>query len=221
MVAVWLLACASLLVTSSSAASVDIIEEVARSSTTLEPKYSGSPTGISWWLNGRILVDIHLQPQIRVYSYPKFSPFKDKTYIDHSSGRLTIRDLTEAESGYYRAEVMVDEKILVTHTRLIVLPQAREVLEAESGGSVTLQPKYSGDPSEISWWKATDILVDLQLKPSEHIGFYHFKGRAAIDKITGQLTITNLTKADSGLYRAEVLVDDRTQYSGIQLTVHG
>ncbi|XP_068122424.1 uncharacterized protein [Hyperolius riggenbachi] len=218
--AVYFLICIDL-VTSSSAPPVDIIEKVAGNSVTLQPKYSGSPAGISWWLNGHILVDIQLKPQKQDYSYPAFSLLKDNADIDHSRGYLTIRDLTEAESGYYRAEVVVGEKILVTHTRLIVLPQAREVLETESGGSITLQPKYSGDPSEISWWKATDILVDLQLKPSEYIGYYHFKGRAAIDKITGQLTISNLTKADSGLYRAEVMVDDRTQYMGVKLTVLG
>ncbi|XP_077335643.1 uncharacterized protein LOC143981565 isoform X4 [Lithobates pipiens] len=81
-------------------------------------------------------------------------------------------------------------------------------MHTEVGEEVTLEPQYSGDPSEINWKINGNKLVDMELKPRLDIFFYHLQDRATISPTDGRLTIKDLTVGDSGLYKAEALVNN-------------
>ncbi|XP_077335653.1 uncharacterized protein LOC143981566 isoform X2 [Lithobates pipiens] len=215
MIAILWLICGGFPIVSSS----DIIEIAAGHNITLVPKYIGGSSGISWWFKGRILVDIKLGHSSRVYFYPKFDHFKDRTTINSSTGYVTIRNLTEEDSGDYRAEAVVNDTDQVTRIRLIVFAHPATVMEQSSGNSVILTPRYSGTPTEVSWWRGPYILAWAQLQPSADVAYYRLRGRAKINPSTGNLTIRSLIMSDAADYRAEVLVNNAILYTAVRLTV--
>ncbi|XP_077335657.1 uncharacterized protein LOC143981569 [Lithobates pipiens] len=92
-------------------------------------------------------------------------------------------------------------------------------IHTEVGEEVTLEPQYSGDPSEINWKINGNKLVDMELKPRVDILFYQLGDRATINEADGRLTIKNLTVGDSGVYKVEVLVNNVIQGTEIILIV--
>ncbi|XP_040195174.1 uncharacterized protein LOC120928127 isoform X2 [Rana temporaria] len=214
MIAILWLICGGFPIVSSSD---DIIEMAVGHNISLIPKYIGDSSGVSWWFKGRILADIRLGDSNPVYFYPKFDLFKDRTTINGSTGHMTIRNLTEEDSGHYRAEG--DNTRQVTRIRIIVFDHPVRVVKQSSGCSVILTPKYSGTPSEVSWWRGPHILARAQLHPSSEVAYYGLGGRAHIDPSTGNLTIRCLIMADAAEYRAEVLVNNTIQYTAVKLTV--
>ncbi|XP_073473662.1 uncharacterized protein [Aquarana catesbeiana] len=87
------------------------------------------------------------------------------------------------------------------------------------GANVTLVPQYSADPSEINWKINGNKLVDMELKPRVDIVFYRLRDRATISPTDGILTIWDLTIGDSGVYKAEALVNNVIQEREIKLIV--
>lgn len=215
MIAILWLICGGFPIVSSS----EDIEISAGHNITLVPKYIGDSSGISWWFKGRILVDIKLGHSSRVYLYPKFDHFSDRTTINASTGHMTIRNLTEEDSGHYRAEAVVNNMDQVTRIRLIVFAHSAKVMEESTGNSVILTPKYSGTPTEVSWWRGPYILAWAQLQPSVDVAYYGLRESAKINPSTGSLTIRHLIKSDAADYRAEVLVNNTIHYTAVKLTV--
>ncbi|XP_073473680.1 uncharacterized protein [Aquarana catesbeiana] len=87
------------------------------------------------------------------------------------------------------------------------------------GSEVIMEPKYTGNPSEINWKINGNKLVDMELNSQDEPTFYRLGDRATIDRTNGRLTIRDLTTGDSGDYRAEALVNNVYQYTDITLTV--
>lgn len=107
----------------------------------------------------------------------------------------------------------------LVHANLWVTSAAPSVNNVEVGRNVTLVPQYSGDPSEINWKIDGNKLVDMELKPRVDIVFYRLQGRATISPTDGSLTIWDLTIGDSGVYKAEALVNNVIQETEIKLIV--
>ncbi|XP_068127025.1 uncharacterized protein [Hyperolius riggenbachi] len=115
-------------------------------------------------------------------------------------------------------------QFILLHTLLITVyrAQSADVIYRQVGSDVTLESRYSGRPTEINWKVNGDKLVDLELIPALPPVFYHLRDRATIDvtgRTTGFVTIKNLTKEDSKLYKSEALVDNRFQETDIRLIV--
>ncbi|XP_077335666.1 CD48 antigen-like [Lithobates pipiens] len=116
-------------------------------------------------------------------------------------------------SGYWRLTV------LFTLLGVLLGARAQQTVLKLVGSEVTLEPKYTGNPTEINWKINGDKLVDMELNSQDEPIFYRLQDRATIDRTNGRLTIKNLTTEDSGFYRAEVLVNSIYQYTDITLTV--
>ncbi|KPP56925.1 hypothetical protein Z043_125410 [Scleropages formosus] len=87
-------------------------------------------------------------------------------------------------------------------------------------GEVTLTPAVNGTFEEILWKWNGDKAVEFA--PDEGLTeYWKFKGRTTLNTQTGELTIRNLQKTDSGRYKAEVLVGGTLQYSVFDVTVLG
>ncbi|XP_077335492.1 uncharacterized protein LOC143981499 [Lithobates pipiens] len=107
----------------------------------------------------------------------------------------------------------------LVYANLWVRSAAPSVINVEAGRDVTLVPNFSGDPSEINWKIDGNKLVDMELKPRVDIAFYVLRDRATISPSDGRLTIKDLTVGDSGVYKAEVLVNNVIQATEIRLNV--
>uniref|UniRef100_A0A8C9TDX8 Immunoglobulin domain-containing protein n=1 Tax=Scleropages formosus TaxID=113540 RepID=A0A8C9TDX8_SCLFO len=91
-------------------------------------------------------------------------------------------------------------------------------LFSRRNGEVTLTPAVNGTFEEILWKWNGDKAVEFA--PDEGLTeYWKFKGRTTLNTQTGELTIRNLQKTDSGRYKAEVLVGGTLQYSVFDVTV--
>ncbi|XP_077335679.1 uncharacterized protein LOC143981584 [Lithobates pipiens] len=116
-------------------------------------------------------------------------------------------------AGYWRLTV------LFTLLGVLLGVRAQQTVLKAVDREVIMKPKYTGNPSEINWKINGDKLVDMEVIPPGEPLFYRLQDRASIDRTNGVLTIKDLTVEDSGLYRAEVLVNSIYQYTDITLTV--
>ncbi|MEQ2276428.1 hypothetical protein XENORESO_019709 [Xenotaenia resolanae] len=74
----------------------------------------------------------------------------------------------------------------------------------EIGGKLVLRPEFSGPITSITW-KHNGNLVAEWIKdavPLEYLG--DLKGRSELDLTTGTLTVSNMLKADDGLFKVEI-----------------
>lgn len=82
------------------------------------------------------------------------------------------------------------------------------VINAATNREVTLKVEIEGEIVEVLWKHNGNKMVEWDISTAEPVEFLAFKGRTMLDKTTGDVTIKNLTKADSGLFEAEVLTGD-------------
>ncbi|XP_029113745.1 myb-like protein X isoform X11 [Scleropages formosus] len=91
-------------------------------------------------------------------------------------------------------------------------------LFSRRNGEVTLTAAVKGTFEEILWKWNDDKAIEFA--PDEGLTeYWKFKGRTTLNTQTGELTIRNLQKTDSGRYKAEVLVGGTLQYSVFDVTV--
>ena len=74
---------------------------------------------------------------------------------------------------------------------------------------MTLQPHVEGEIENIVWMHDGDKMVDWDNKAVNVREYLKFKGRIKLDVKTGDATIINLAKDDSGLYEAVVIIQGR------------
>ncbi|XP_078147198.1 uncharacterized protein LOC144543022 [Centroberyx gerrardi] len=86
-----------------------------------------------------------------------------------------------------------------------VSADSQEPLYKKVGDSVVLSPDLSsvtGPITSILWKHGSDLAMEWDGK--EVVSYRQFKDRGDLDIPTGELTITGLTREDSGLYTAEI-----------------
>ncbi|KAM5125048.1 lymphocyte function-associated antigen 3-like, partial [Mantella aurantiaca] len=149
------------------------------------------------------------------------SQFRGRTDLsgDLSQGNLelTLTGVSLNDGGVYHCRAANNlnhgDKMAV----LSVSAPPQEKIETVIEGNVTLVPKYFGVPTEITWKRNSDLLVEMEMaKPKPH--FYRLADRAHLDR-SGSLTIRYLTKEDSGIYKSEVLITRNIQETEIHLSV--
>ncbi|KAL7865722.1 hypothetical protein SRHO_G00109690 [Serrasalmus rhombeus] len=80
----------------------------------------------------------------------------------------------------------------------------------ETGKDHTFKSSASGRPETILWKFQKDKVVEIEGGP---VRWYRFKSRADLDANTGDFTLKQLNKEDSGHYQSEIQVDGKLQYS--------
>ena len=72
-----------------------------------------------------------------------------------------------------------------------------------------MQPLVEGEIEDILWRHNGNKMVDWDKKAGNVREYLKFKGRIKLDVKTGDATIINLAKDDSGLYEAVVIIQGR------------
>ncbi|XP_036418426.1 uncharacterized protein LOC118802048 [Colossoma macropomum] len=91
-----------------------------------------------------------------------------------------------------------------------------EVVPVQTGGNYTFKSFTSGTPQTILWKFKKYKAVEYE---SDGFTWYRFEGRADLNIKTGDFTINQLSKEDSGLYESEIQVDGKLQYSDHEIKV--
>ncbi|XP_031439272.1 uncharacterized protein LOC105913049 [Clupea harengus] len=81
-----------------------------------------------------------------------------------------------------------------------------KTINAATNGIVTIQPLVEGEIEDILWKHKGNKMVEWDNTAVIVREYLTFKGRIKLDVKTGDVTIQNLTKDDSGLYYAEVII---------------
>ncbi|XP_071384394.1 uncharacterized protein [Centroberyx affinis] len=90
-----------------------------------------------------------------------------------------------------------------------------------TGGSFTLDPGITGTPTYILWKHGSDKAVEWDAKSeSMYREFREFKDKSSLNNITGELTVRGLTKALSGRYNAEYIIQGKLVKFTQEVEVH-
>ncbi|XP_071384400.1 neurofilament heavy polypeptide-like [Centroberyx affinis] len=90
-----------------------------------------------------------------------------------------------------------------------------------TGGSFTLDPGITGTPTYILWKHGSDKAVEWDAKSeSMYREFREFKDKSSLNNITGELTVRGLTKALSGRYNAEFIIQGKLVKFTQEVEVH-
>ncbi|KAL7881735.1 hypothetical protein AOLI_G00085830 [Acnodon oligacanthus] len=90
------------------------------------------------------------------------------------------------------------------------------VVPVETGQNYTFKSSVSGTPEAILWKFKKNKVVEYENNDQT---WYRFETRAHLDIITGDFTLKQLRKEDSGQYESEIQVNGKLQYSNHEINV--
>ncbi|XP_028810819.1 uncharacterized protein LOC114764972 [Denticeps clupeoides] len=76
----------------------------------------------------------------------------------------------------------------------------------ETNGDLIISPNISGDKERIRWMHNGKKMVEWHKMRQQISEYSQFKNRTQLNTDTGDVTVTRVTTADSGLYKAEISI---------------
>ncbi|XP_028811156.1 uncharacterized protein LOC114765243 [Denticeps clupeoides] len=92
-------------------------------------------------------------------------------------------------------------------------------LSVETNGDLLLCPNISGDKEHILWIHNGNKMVEWDKMGQEISESPQFKNRTQLNTETGDVTVTGVTTADSGLYTAEISIGGQIETFTQQVNV--
>ncbi|XP_028810041.1 uncharacterized protein LOC114764513 isoform X8 [Denticeps clupeoides] len=84
---------------------------------------------------------------------------------------------------------------------------ASDILHAETNRNLLLYPNIRGNKEYILWKHKGNKMVEWDRTRPRISEYLQFKQRTQLNTETGDVTVSRVTPADSGLYEAEIIID--------------
>uniref|UniRef100_A0A8C1VW64 Ig-like domain-containing protein n=1 Tax=Cyprinus carpio TaxID=7962 RepID=A0A8C1VW64_CYPCA len=145
--------------------------------------------------------------------------FRDRLHLDHQTGSLTIRNITDTDSGLYKLQIIIPSssisgKIFNVTIHDVSAAERNEMKRksVKEGESVTLDPGVMKNTNDLMTWYFNDICIteitgdpsrssaDIQCEDADE----RFRDRLKLDHQTGSLIIMDIKTADTGLYNLQI-----------------
>ncbi|XP_052445350.1 uncharacterized protein LOC127987096 [Carassius gibelio] len=178
---------------------------------------------IRWYCNDTRIAQINGDPSktcTDVQCNEGTERFRDRLKLDHQTGSLTIRNITNTDSGLYQLKIFSSNSISEKTFRLSVRGVSaaeRDKMKRKSvkeGESVTLDPGVIKQRNHVMTWYFNDTLIaEITGDPNKTCTDFHcperFRDRLKLNHQTGSLTIRNIRITDSGLYELTISSNNR------------
>uniref|UniRef100_A0A8C1QS69 Immunoglobulin domain-containing protein n=1 Tax=Cyprinus carpio TaxID=7962 RepID=A0A8C1QS69_CYPCA len=143
--------------------------------------------------------------------------FRGKLKLDGQTGDLTISNIRTIHSGLYKLKI--SSSIGTKYKRFIVTVNVKS-LSVTAGGSISLQTNAEIQSDDLILWTLGADNVLIVKKDSETTTVNErFRGRIRLGKKTASLTITDITKTDSGHFKLQIINTKKTTFRRITVTV--
>ncbi|XP_053335754.1 uncharacterized protein LOC128508436, partial [Clarias gariepinus] len=139
--------------------------------------------------------------------------FKKRLQLDRISGALTIRNISRNHSGVYLLHVINGGLSSRTFSVSVYAGDETVTLQEVEGTTITLHTGITGIQSDvyIVWFygpeKAEEKILNSQVFKGETVTEIseRFKERLQLDRISGALTIRNISRNHSGVYLLHII----------------
>ncbi|KAI2650636.1 T-lymphocyte surface antigen Ly-9 [Labeo rohita] len=145
--------------------------------------------------------------------------FRSKLVLDKKTGDLTINNIMLNHSGLYKLKISGKNK--KTEKRFILTVNMRTVT-AIVGEDVPLNTEIEVQTDDLLLWTfgAENNLVVKADSGTTSIGA-RFRERLVLDKTTGSLIMRNITTADSGHFKLQIINSKQSRFKRFNVTVTG
>ncbi|KAI4884353.1 hypothetical protein NFI96_005158, partial [Prochilodus magdalenae] len=153
--------------------------------------------------------------------------FRDRLQLDRTSGSLTIRNISREDSGVYKLQIITGKSSFWSFSvdvygLLCVAGEEVIRLQELEGNTVTIHTGRTGVQSDayILWmYRSEDVdkrIVNSHISRGEIITDYYrdrFRDRLQLDRTSGSLTIRNISREDSGVYKLHIITGSVSVWS--------
>uniref|UniRef100_A0A3B4E2U6 Immunoglobulin domain-containing protein n=1 Tax=Pygocentrus nattereri TaxID=42514 RepID=A0A3B4E2U6_PYGNA len=154
--------------------------------------------------------------------------FRDRLQLNRTSGSLTIRNISREDSGLYILQIITRRSSEWMFSLNVYGKLGCSCSELE-GNTVTIHTGLTGVQSDahILWFYGPEN-ADIKIVNSESFegkiitNYYsqRFRDRLQLNRTSGSLTIRNISREDSGVYKLQINTEKRSKWS-YKMDVYG
>uniref|UniRef100_A0A3B4D5J9 Immunoglobulin domain-containing protein n=1 Tax=Pygocentrus nattereri TaxID=42514 RepID=A0A3B4D5J9_PYGNA len=144
--------------------------------------------------------------------------FRDRLQLNRTSGSLTIRNISREDSGVYKLQINTEKRSKQGKSFNILVVRLQEL----EGNTVTIHTGLTGVQSDahILWLYGPEN-ADIKIVNSDsfegkiitNYDSERFRDRLQLNRTSGSLTIRNISREDSGVYKLQINTKIRSKWS--------
>ncbi|XP_056303286.1 uncharacterized protein LOC130215496 [Danio aesculapii] len=150
--------------------------------------------------------------------------FRGRLMVDDKTGSLTIKNTRPEHAGFYTLKINSSKGPL--EKRFFVIVRASMILGKE-GNNVTLNVHAELQRDDLILWMFGDennLIAQMNGETTETTfteADERFRNKLLLDKMTGSLTVRNITSEHSGAYKLHIISSKKPTYSTFRVFVFG
>ncbi|XP_068072665.2 uncharacterized protein isoform X2 [Danio rerio] len=160
-----------------------------------------------------------------IFTYDKADGrFKGRLMVDDQTGSLTIKNTRPEHNGLYT--LLINSSKGRSYKRFLIFVRASMILGKE-GNNITLNVLAELRKDDLILWMFGDednLIAQMNGETTESTfteADERFRDKLLLDKMTGSLTISDITSEHSGAYKLHIVSSRRTFYRRFRVFVCG